>query len=802
MPKTLVIVESPTKAKTISRFLGSDYTVESSFGHVRDLPKSKMGIDLEHGTFEPHYLVSKDKAAHVKKLKELAAKAKDIIFATDEDREGEAISWHLAHIFDIDPAKAQRIVFHEITEHAIQEALKNPRHIDLRLVDAQQARRVLDRLVGYELSPFLWKKVARGLSAGRVQSVAVRLIVEREREIQNFKAEEYWTLEGIFQSEKTSDTLNASLVAMGEKKLDKFDLSKKEQVDEILKELEGAKYAVSKIEKKAAKRTPPPPFTTSTLQQVSNQKLKYSSKQTMRLAQQLYEGIALGSHGQVGLITYMRTDSNFLSDKFLHETKDFVHKQYGEKFSLDKNRVYKTKSKGAQEAHEAIRPTDPTRTPESIAAYLDPQQLKLYTLIWKRSVATQMADADLDRTMIEIDSHTSTTYTFRANGQTVVFPGWLTLYPEFQKEEVLPTVAEKESLHCQELKPEQHFTEPPARYSDATLVKAMEEYGIGRPSTYAPTIGTIEARQYVERDDNKRLKPNDIAFLVNTLLTEHFQNIVDYSFTAQMEQNLDEIAEGTKDWKPIIATFYAPFHENILKKTEELEKADVTGMRELGTDPASGKPIFVRIGRFGPFVQKGKQEDEEKPTFAPLRKGQSMETITLEDALELFKLPRHLGATPEGEEMIAQIGRFGPYIKVGSKYYSLKVDDPYTVTHERGLEIIQEAKDKEAASILKTFPGTDIIVKVGRYGPYITDGKKNAKIPKGVEPQNLDEATVKDLIEKAPEKKKGGWKRGGKKAAETTESEKEKPAAKRKPTKRKAASKKKSKTSDSTKVEE
>jgi len=770
MPKTLVIVESPTKAKTISRFLGSDYTVESSFGHVRDLPKSKMGIDLEHGTFEPHYMVSKDKSAHVKKLKELAKKSKEIIFATDEDREGEAISWHLAHIFEIDPSEAKRIVFHEITQHAIEEALKNPRHIDLHLVDAQQARRVLDRLVGYELSPFLWKKVARGLSAGRVQSVAVRLIVEREREIQNFKPEEYWTLEGIFQPVKAQGEIKASLVSVDEKKLDKFDLNKKEHVDNILKALDGAKYTVSQIEKKAAKRTPPPPFTTSTLQQVSNQKLKYSSKQTMRLAQQLYEGIALGSGGQVGLITYMRTDSHFLSEKFLKEAQNFVQKQYGDKFTVEKNRVYKNKSKGAQEAHEAVRPTDPSRTPESIAPYLTPQQLKLYTLIWKRSVATQMADAELDRTMVEITSATKpSAYTFRANGQTMIFPGWLALYPEFQKEEVLPEVEEKESLSCKELKPEQHFTEPPARYSDATLVKAMEEYGIGRPSTYAPTIGTIEARKYVERDDNKRLKPNDIAFLVNALLTEHFQNIVDYGFTAQMEENLDQIAEGEKDWKPIIATFYAPFHENVLQKTEELEKADVTGMRELGNDPTSGKPIYVRIGRFGPFVQKGKQEDEEKPTFAPLRKGQSMETITLEDALELFKLPRHLHNPENGEEMVVQIGRFGPYIKVGSKYYSLKVDDPYTVTLERCVEIIKEAQEKEAASILKTFPGTDIIVKVGRYGPYITDGKKNAKIPKGVEPQDLDIETVKDLIEKAPEKKKGGWKRGGRKKKETTE---------------------------------
>ncbi len=761
MAKTLVIVESPTKAKTISRFLGPQYIVESSFGHVRDLPKSKMGIDLEHGTFEPQYTVSRDKAAHVKKLKALGKAADDIIFATDEDREGEAISWHLAHIFDIDPEKAKRIVFHEITEHAITEALKNPRHIDLRLVDAQQARRILDRLVGYELSPFLWKKVARGLSAGRVQSVAVRLVVEREREIQAFKPEEYWTLNGIFTEQKQGAEIHAELNAIDEKKLDKFDLNTKEKVDAVLKHLGQTKYTITAVEKKSAKRTPPPPFTTSTLQQVSNQKLKYSSKQTMRLAQQLYEGIALGSGGQVGLITYMRTDSNFLSEKFLTETKDFVHTQYGEKFSHGSTRIYKTKSKGAQEAHEAIRPTDPTRTPESIAAHVTPQQLKLYTLIWKRAVATQMADAILDRTAIDITSGTKPTYNFRANGQTVVFAGWLTLYPEFQKEEVLPEVKEKDVVDCTELKPEQHYTEPPARYSDATLVKVMEEYGIGRPSTYAPTIGTIEARQYVERDDNKRLKPTDIAFLVNALLVEHFQNIVDYGFTAQMEENLDEIAEGTKDWKPIIATFYEPFHENILKKTDELEKATLTGARDIGIDPASGKPISVRLGRFGPFVQKGTKDDEEKPTFASLKKGQSMETITLEDAIELFKLPRDLGITLDEKSITANVGRFGPYIKVGSKYYSLKVDDPYTVTHARALEVIQEAIDKEAASLIKSFPNSDIVVKIGRYGPYITDGKKNAKIPKGTEPKDLDFETCKTLIDAAPEKR-GGFGRGKK----------------------------------------
>ncbi len=762
---TLVIVESPTKAKTISKFLGKGYFVESSFGHIRDLPKSKMGVDIEGGTFEPHYIVSKDKTAQVKKLKELAKKADEVIFATDEDREGEAISWHLAHVLDIKPEKAKRIVFHEITKHAIEEAIKNPRHIDQKLVDAQQARRVLDRLVGYELSPFLWKKVARGLSAGRVQSVAVRLVVEREREIQAFKPEEYWTLEGTFSEAGKDEHIKAMLHAIKDKKIDKFDINSKTKMDEVVQALQSTSYSVSAIEKKEAKRTPPPPFTTSTLQQSANQKLGYSSKQTMVLAQQLYEGVAL-PEGHVGLITYMRTDSTNLSDKFTTETKDFVQEKFGKNYSLSEVRKYKTKSKGAQEAHEAIRPTDPTRTPESIAASLDPKQLKLYTLIWKRAVATQMKEARLNKTTLDIISQNH--YTFRATGQSMIFPGWLALYPEAIKEEMLPELKEGEKVNCVDLKPEQHFTEPPARYSDATLVKAMEEYGIGRPSTYAPTIATIENR-YVERDDNKRFKPMDIAIIVNDLLVEHFTTIVDYGFTAQMEENLDEIAEGKHDWKPIIATFYHPFHETIVQKNDELSKATVVAARELGVDPKTQKPISVRIGRYGPFVQKGSTDSEEKPTFASIPKTLSAETITLEEALTLLELPKVVGVDEEGNEMTVAIGRFGPYVKVGKKYYSIKNEDPYKVTFERAKEIVVEGKDKESKILIKEFPGSDIVVKNGRYGAYITNGKKNAKIPKDTEPTALDLATCEKLIAEAPEKKKGGFRRKSKKTEATAE---------------------------------
>lgn len=765
---TLVIVESPTKAKTISKFLGKGFVVESSFGHIRDLPKSKMGVDIEGGTFEPHYIVSKDKTAQVKKLKDLAKKADEVIFATDEDREGEAISWHLAHVLDIKPEKAKRIVFHEITKHAIEEAIKNPRHIDQHLVDAQQARRVLDRLVGYELSPFLWKKVARGLSAGRVQSVAVRLIVEREKEIKNFKAEEYWTLEGTFSEQGAAKPapLTAMLHAVKEKKVEKFDFSTKEKMDAVLAALKDARYSISDLEQKEAKRTPPAPFTTSTLQQSANQKLGYSSKQTMVLAQQLYEGVQV-EDGHVGLITYMRTDSTNLSDKFLGEAKEFALKQFGKEYVLATPRKYKTKSKGAQEAHEAIRPTDASRTPESLAAHLDPKQLKLYTLIWKRALATQMAEARLNKTTLDISSQNG--YTFRATGQSVIFPGWLALYPESIKEEMLPEIKKGEKMNCAELKPEQHFTEPPARYSDATLVKAMEEYGIGRPSTYAPTIATIENR-YVERDENKRFKPMDIATIVNDLLVEHFTSIVDYGFTAQMEENLDEIAEGKHDWKPIIATFYHPFHETITQKNDELSKATVVAARELGVDPKTDKPISVRIGRYGPFVQKGSTDSEEKPTFASIPKNLSAETITLEQALTLLELPKVVGVDEEGNEMTVAIGRFGPYVKVGKKYYSIKNEDPYKITFERAKEIVAEGKDKESKILIKEFPGSDIVVKNGRYGPYITNGKKNAKIPKDTEPTALDLPTCEKLIAEAPEKKKG-FRRKSKKTEEAPATE-------------------------------
>ena len=758
--KTLVIVESPTKAKTITKFLNKDFVVESSFGHVRDLPASEMGVNTEDGSFEPKYIVARKKAPTVKKLKELAKKSDEIIFATDEDREGEAISWHLAKLLGVEPQDAKRIAFHEITKHAIDEALKNPRAIDQKLVDAQQARRILDRLVGYELSPLLWKKVAKGLSAGRVQSVAVRLIVEREREIKAFVPQEYWSVIGLFApTSYVLSPISAELHSINGKKLDKLDLKTKEQIDNILADLKNAEYKISDIKKSEQKRTPPPPFTTSTLQQASNQKLGYSAKQTMRLAQQLYEGVELGSDGSVGLITYMRTDAVNLSEKFLTEARALIRKDFGDKYSLPKPRFYQNKSKGAQEAHEAIRPADASRTPESVAPHLDQQQLKLYTLIWKRAVATQMSEAKLDKTTVDIVNLKSevrspkSAYTFRANGQTVAFDGWLKLYPESVKEEMLPELTINEPMDCKELKPEQHFTEPPARYSDATLVKIMEEYGIGRPSTYAPTIATIEDRGYVERDENKKLKPSDIAFVVNDLLVEHFKNIVDYQFTAEMEETLDKIAEGAVEWRPMIKNFYGPFHESIVAKSSELQKSATVGMHELGHDPTTNLPIFVRLGRFGPYAQLGEGGGDDKPRFAPFRPGQTLDTITLEDAVKLFTLPRDLGLNEAGEKITVSTGRYGPYVKCGEKFYSLKNIDPFEITLEQALAVIKEKNEAEANKIIKTFPDSDIQILHGRYGPYITDGKKNGRIPKDTEPSSLELSQCQEIIANAKEKR-------------------------------------------------
>ena len=583
----LVIVESPTKARTISGFLGSEYQIESSYGHVRDLPKSKLGIDTANN-FEPSYIIPVKARKRVNELKKLAAKATEIILASDEDREGEAIAWHIANILNVPNAK--RIVFHEITKSAISEALEHPRELDMNLVDAQQARRILDRLVGYELSPFLWRKFFRGLSAGRVQSVAVRLIADREKEIQAFKPEEYWSLAAFLNTKKEQEKVfEARLYKKDGKVLDKLEIKNKEESDQILESLNGAEYKVSEVESKEARRLPGAPFTTSTLQQESSGKLGYSAKQTMMLAQQLYEA---------GYISYMRTDSVNLSQDSLSAAKSFIDSNYGQDYSLSEPRRFKNKAKGAQEAHEAVRPTVPSRTPDSMKDLLDPKQFKIYDLIWRRFIACQMQPAVFDSTTADISAKN---FVFRANGSVMKFDGWLKIYPSKFTENILPTLTENETLDLKELKPEQHFTEPPPRYNEASLIKAMEEHGIGRPSTYAPTIATIQARNYVAKNEQRRFVPTETGNMVNDLLVLHFPQIVDINFTAKMEEDLDRIAEGQAKWVPVIKEFYEPFHENLLKKETEVEKKNM----EEKTDevcPNCGKPMVIKQGRFGKFM--------------------------------------------------------------------------------------------------------------------------------------------------------------------------------------------------------
>lgn len=611
-------MESPTKARTISRFLGKDFVVDSSFGHIRDLPSSKLGVDVEHN-FEPQYLIPLKARATVKKLKAEAEKSDKIILATDEDREGESIAWHLEQALDLDgkgksskkkktvPQEkklVERIVFHEITKRAIEDALKHPRKIDLKLVDAQQARRILDRLVGYKLSPFLWKKFYRGLSAGRVQSVAVRLIVEREREIEKFKPEEYWSISAILS--KLGDAKNkfeTHLYKKGEKIYEKLEIKNDQDAKNILADLKGAKWMVAGVEKRAVTRNPLPPFTTSTLQQAAFQRIGSSAKQTMRLAQQLYEGVEL-DEGHVGLITYMRTDSLNLSEDSLREAKDFIKNIFGDKYLLSAPRKFKTKSKGAQEAHEAIRPTDPARTPESIKQFLDPKQFKLYDLIWKRFMATQMPSAIFDGLTIDADARLEKekgNYTFRATGQVLKFDGFLKVYPVKFAEVNLPDLKKDEKLELLEIKPDQHFTEPPPRFSEASLIKILEKNGIGRPSTYAPTISTVQDRGYVQKNDKRQLAPTEIGFKVNDLLVEHFPKVVDIQFTAKMEGELDDVAEGKVEWQKLIGDFYHPFAKNLEEKYGEVKNQTVIEETNEKCDKC-GKPMIIRTGRFGRFM--------------------------------------------------------------------------------------------------------------------------------------------------------------------------------------------------------
>lgn len=797
MSKHLVIVESPAKGKTIEKYLGPDYQVMASYGHVRDLVPKEGAVEPENG-FHMKYDVLDDSKKQVDAIAKALKKSDDLILATDPDREGEAISWHLHEVLRerglLEDRAVHRVVFHEITKKAIQDAIEAPRSLSQPLIDAQQARRALDYLVGFNLSPLLWRKIKRGLSAGRVQSPALRMICEREDAIEAFVPREYWTLDALAAREEQPFT--ARLTHLDGNKLDQFDLNSAELAHDAQKRLTdaaGGELRVAKVEKKQRRRNPAAPFTTSTLQQEASRKLGFTASRTMRTAQQLYEGIDLGS-GAIGLITYMRTDSVALAGEAIAEIRGLIEERYGADNLPDSPRQYKTKSKNAQEAHEAIRPTSVRRLPEEVRARLTSDQARLYDLIWKRTVACQMIHATFDTVAAELVPGV-TQHRFRATGSTLRHAGFIAVYQEGRddttadddEDKRLPEMTEGDTVQLHEITADQHFTEPPPRYTEASLVKTLEEYGIGRPSTYASIISTLQSREYVEMDA-KRFIPTDTGRIVNAFLTRHFDRYVDYDFTAELEDELDAISRGEKDWVPVLEDFWYDFRDQVKEKEENVTRAEAVQSRELGTDPKSGRPVSVRLGRFGPIVQIGTKDDAEKPRFAGLLPGQKMDKITLDEALELFKLPRELGETPEGEPVMVNIGRFGPYVKYGSKYASLGPDDDvWNIELPRALEIVAEKKKKDAERFIKSFDEAGIQVLNGRYGPYVTDGKKNAKIPKETDPGSLTLAQCQELIAAAPERKGRGRKGAGKTAAKSSDKTGGKSAAKSTSAKKPAA---------------
>jgi DNA topoisomerase-1 len=775
MSKNLVIVESPAKAKTIEKYLGSDFEVLASYGHVRDLVPKEGAVDPENGFAMKYQLIDKNEK-HVEKIAKAVRKASALYLATDPDREGEAISWHVYEVLKdrdlLDAKPVHRVVFHEVTKRAIQEALEHPRELSEQLVNAQQARRALDYLVGFNLSPLLWKKVRRGLSAGRVQSPALRLIVERDDEISAFKPQEYWTIEAAL--EHAAQAFRARLAVFGGERVEQFTFTSEPAVRAAESAIQSAAGApgvltVAKVEKKQRRRNPAAPFITSTLQQEASRKLGFSTKKTMTIAQRLYEGIDTGE-GSVGLITYMRTDSVNVADEALAEIRAVIAERYGKDNLPEEARTYKTKAKNAQEAHEAIRPTSAARTPESIKAHLDHNQYELYELIWKRTIASQMVPAVYDTVALDLAAGSSADIVFRATGSVLVFPGYIAVYQEGlddtsqeEHDSLLPAVAEGDRLSLQQIVSEQHFTEPPPRYSEASLVKALEEYGIGRPSTYASIISTLQNREYVEME-SRRFIATDVGRVVNRFLTEFFSQYVDYDFTALMEDSLDAISRGEADWIPLLEKFWKPFNALVERIETSVTREQASQARVLGQDPKSGRPMSVRMGRYGAFVQIGTKDDEDKPLFAGLRPGQKMDEITFEEALDLFKLPRDLGQTPEGEPVAASIGRFGPYVRYGSKFVSIRGDDPYTITLERALELVAAKKVADANRLIRDFPEQGIQVLNGRYGPYVTNRQKNAKIPKDRDPKELTLEECVALLAAAPERRG----RGRKKSAAST----------------------------------
>ncbi len=793
MPKHLLIVESPAKAKTINKYLGKDFTVLASYGHVRDLVPKEGAVDPERGFAMRYDLIEKNEK-HVEAIAKAAKGADDVFLATDPDREGEAISWHIAEILKerglLKDKPLHRVVFTEITPRAIKEAMNQPRQIAGDLVDAQQARRALDYLVGFNLSPVLWRKVQRGLSAGRVQSPALRMIVEREEEIEAFIAREYWSIEA--ECAHPSQAFTAKLTKLDGKKFEQFTVTDGDTAEaaraRIVAAAQGSLH-VTDVASKERKRRPSPPFTTSTLQQEASRKLGFTTKRTMQVAQKLYEGVAIGDEGTVGLISYMRTDSVSLSVEALAEIRDVIARDYGTRALPDKPNTYQTKSKNAQEAHEAVRPTSALRTPAQVVRFLSDDERKLYELIWKRAVASQMVPATLNT--VSVDLAAGSEHNFRASGTTVVDPGFLAVYEEGKDAKTdedadegrkLPAMKTGDRVPLDRIHADQHFTQPPPRFTEAALVKALEEYGIGRPSTYASIIATLLFRKYVEME-GRSFRPTDVGRAVSKFLSSHFTRYVDYDFTAKLEDELDAVSRGEEEWVPLMEKFWGPFKELVDDKTESLDRTDAGSARVLGIDPASGKEISARIGRFGPMVQIGTVEDEEKPKFASLQPGQSIYSISLEQALKLFDMPRQLGES-NGEAVSVGIGRFGPFAKRGSVYASLKKeDDPYAIDLARAVFLIEEKEEIARNRIIKEFDGSEIQVLNGRFGPYISDGKLNGRIPKDREPASLTLEEVVKLMEETGKPMRKGF---GKKTAAKKEPAAKKAAVKKAPAKKAA----------------
>jgi len=767
LTRNVVIVESPAKAKTIKKYLGKDFEVMASYGHVRDLVPKEGAVDPARKFAMRWEIIDKNRK-HVDAIARAVKKADALYLSTDPDREGEAISWHLYELLKdsgaLDGKSVHRSVFYEITRNAVQEAVEQPREISQELVKAYLARRALDYLVGFNLSPLLWKKAGlSGASAGRVQSPALRMICEREEEIAAFVAREYWTIDA--QAEKDAQQFGARLTQFRGEKVEQFTITTAARADEVrgaLNQAAAGNLTVANVDRKQRKRNPAPPFTTSTLQQEAARKLGFGAQRTMRVAQRLYEGMDFGE-GPIGLITYMRTDSVNLAVEAVREIRSTIARLYGAEALPDAPRTYRTKSKNAQEAHEAVRPTSPSHTPEQLAGKLDGDELKLYTLIWRRAVASQMEAAVFDTVAVDLEAGEG--HAFRANGSTLITPGFLAVYRESfddaasddENDRMLPAMQVGDRVRLLEIRPEQHFTEPPPRYSEASLVKTLEEHGIGRPSTYASIIQTLLYKKYCELL-NKRFVPTDLGKIVNRFLTGNFERYVDYGFTAEMEDELDNISRGEEDWVPVLERFWEALSAQIADVDQNVTRQDVSMARDIGIDPASGKPVSVRYGRYGAFAQIGTREDEEKPKFASLRPHQRMDTITLPDALELFLLPRVVGQTDDGHPIKVAIGRFGPYVQFApKKYASLKADDdPYTITLERARELIREKLAIDANRIIREFPEASIQVLNGRYGPYVTDGKRNGRIPKDRDPKSLTLEECKALLEAAPPRR-GRW---------------------------------------------